>query len=97
VLGYVVGGIGVAGVITSAVAGALVLQKKGVVDDHCDASKACDEEGLQAARTGKTLGIVTTAALVTGVIGVSAGTYLVLRAGQREDPSAASVALAGHF
>jgi hypothetical protein len=33
-LGYVLGGVGVAGFITGAVAGALVLQKKSVVNDH---------------------------------------------------------------
>jgi hypothetical protein len=97
VVGYVIGGIGVAGFITGAVAGALTLQKKGVVNDHCDEQKRCDQEGLDAADAGKTLGIVTTIGLVTGAIGVGAGTYLILSAGSAETPQAASIALSGRF
>lgn len=97
VLGYVVGGVGVAGFITGAVAGALVLQKKSVVGDHCDSSKLCDDEGYRASKAGKTLGIVTTAGLITGVIGVGTGTYLILRAASHDDPSAASITLQGRF
>lgn len=97
VLGYVLGGIGVAGFVTGAVAGALVLQRKGVVDEHCDDAKRCDDEGLDAASSGKTLGVITTVGLVTGVVGVGAGTYLILSAGSREDARAASVSLSGRF
>jgi hypothetical protein len=96
-LGYLLGGVGVAGFVTGAVAGALVLQKKGIVSDHCNAAKQCDDEGLAATKSGKTLGIVTTAGLVTGVLGVGAGTYVILSAGSREDPKAASVAWTGRF
>jgi hypothetical protein len=96
VLGYVVGGIGVAGFITGAIAGVLVLQKKGVVDEHCP-DKVCDDEGYDAVQSGKTLGIVTTAGLVTGLVGVGAGTYLIVRAGSREGESAASLTLQGRF
>jgi len=97
VLGYVVGGIGVAGFITGAVAGVLVLQKKGIVDEHCDSAKRCDDEGYEASKAGKTLGVITTAGFVTGVIGMGAGTYLILRAAPHDDPSAASVTLQGRF
>jgi len=45
-LGYVLGGVGIAGFITGGIAGALVLQKKGVVGDHCNADRRCDAEGL---------------------------------------------------
>jgi hypothetical protein len=96
VLGYVVGGVGVAGFITGAIAGVLVLQKKGVVDEHCP-DKVCDDEGYAAVESGKTLGIVTTAGLVTGLVGVGAGTYLIVRAGSREDERAASLTLQGRF
>ncbi len=96
-LGYVVGGVGVAGFVTAAVAGALMLQKKGVVNDHCDAAKRCDPEGLRATKAGTTLGIVTTAGLVTGAVGVGAGAYLILSAGSREVPLSASVTWTGRF
>jgi hypothetical protein len=96
-LGYVLGGVGIAGVVTAAVAGALVLQKKGVVDQHCNAAKRCDAEGLRATKSGKTLGIVTTAGLITGAVGVGAGAYLILSAGAREAPLSASVSWSGRF
>jgi hypothetical protein len=96
-LGYVVAGVGVAGFVTAAVAGALMLQKKGVVNDHCNAAKRCDDEGLRATKAGTTLGIVTTAGLVTGVVGVGVGAYLILSAGSREAPLAASVTWTGRF
>lgn len=97
VLGYVVGGVGVAGFIVGAVAGVLMLQKRGVVDEHCDANKQCDKEGLEATKSGKTWGVVTTAGLVTGAVGVGAGAYLILSAGSSDDRAAASVALSGRF
>lgn len=96
-LGYVAGAIGVAGFVTGAVAGVLTLQKKSIVDDHCDAQKRCDEEGLDATKSGKTLGLVTTVGLVTGVVGVGAGTYLILSAGSPSDRTAASITLSGKF
>ncbi len=96
-LGYVVSGVGVAGFVTAAVAGALMLQKKSVVNEHCNAAKRCDAEGLRATKAGTTLGIVTTAGLVTGVVGVGGGGYLVLSAGSREAPISASVTWTGRF
>lgn len=96
-LGYVLGGIGVAGFVTSAITGVLLLQKKSTVDEHCDADKRCDAEGLAATRSGKTLGIVTTVGLVTGVVGVGAGTYLILSAGSPRDAKAASFSVGARF
>jgi hypothetical protein len=96
-VGYVVAGVGVAGLIVGAVAGVLVMKKKAIVDEHCDASKQCDDEGLEATSSGKTWGMITTVGLVTGAVGVGAGTYLVLSAGSRDDRAAARVTLAGQF
>jgi hypothetical protein len=96
-LGYVLGGVGIAGFVTGGIAGALTLQKKGVVREHCNADKRCDDEGMAATRSGKTVGIVTTAGLITGVVGVGAGTYVILSAGSRENPTTASITLSGRF
>ena len=52
--GWVVGGIGVAGLGVGAVAGILTLGKKGTVDDNCNAAKRCNPEGYDAAQSGKT-------------------------------------------
>ncbi len=96
-LGYVIAGAGVAGFVTAGIAGAFVLQARGVVNEHCDAAKRCDAQGLDAAENGKLLGIVTTAGLVVGAAGVGAGLYLVLSAGSVREPSAGNLALTGSF
>src|SRR5262245_50073921 len=44
--GYVIGGVGLAGLITGAVAGYLVLDAKSTVDKDCDAAKRCGQDGL---------------------------------------------------
>jgi hypothetical protein len=75
--GYVVGGIGVAGLVTGVVAGLLVLSHKSTVNDNC-AGKLCNQAGLDAARSGKTLGVVSTVGLVTGALGLGTATYLCL-------------------
>lgn len=96
-LGYVLTGVGAVGLVAGGVAGVLVLHEKKVVSDHCDANKRCDDTGMAATRAGKTLGAVTTVGLVTGAIGLGAGTYLLLSAGSANTKSAASVALVGRF
>lgn len=97
VLGYVLGGVGALGLVTGAVSGVLVLRKKGRVDAHCDAEKRCDDEGLSATKSGKTLGIVTTMGLVTGVVGVGAGAYLVFSSTPSGAARNASVTLRARF
>jgi hypothetical protein len=91
--GWVVGGIGVAGLGVGAVAGILTLGKKGTVDDNCNADKRCNPTGYDAAQSGKTLGMVTTTGLVVGVLGVGVGTYLLLSG----DKTGATSAVAAGF
>jgi hypothetical protein len=88
---WVVGGVGVAGFGVGAVAGILTLGKKGTVDDNCNADKRCNPTGYDAAQSGKTLGMVTTAGLVVGAIGVGVGAYLLLSG----DKSGTTTAVAG--
>lgn len=79
--GYVVGGVGVAGVLTGIVAGVVTLGKKSTADDHCsDARQVCDETGRDANRSGKTFGVVSGVGLGVGVVGLAAGAYLLLTA-----------------
>ncbi|MES1176523.1 MAG: hypothetical protein ABUL62_19525 [Myxococcales bacterium] len=76
---YVAGGIGAAGLVTGVVAGLLVLSHKSTVNDNCS-GKLCNQAGVDAAHSGKTLGVVTTVGLVTGALGLGAATYLLLSA-----------------
>lgn len=82
---YVLGGIGVAGVVTGVIAGLTVLSKKSTVDAECVGSK-CSPAGLDAARTGKTYGVVTTLGLSIGAVGLGTAAYLFLSAPPLENP-----------
>lgn len=91
---YVVGGVGVAGLVTGAIAGVLVLTKKSTVNSDCVA-KQCSAAGLDAANAGKTLGVVTTIGLVTGAVGLGAATYLFVSAPSPAESARSSAYLVG--
>jgi hypothetical protein len=69
---WIVGGIGLAGLVVGGVTGALVLQKKSVTNADCTAT-SCTAAGEAAASAGRTLGPVSTVGLVVGAAGVTAG------------------------
>jgi hypothetical protein len=83
---YVFGTLGVAGLVAGTISGVLVLDKKSTVDDEC-IGKACSERGASAARAGKTLGVITTASLAVGVLGLGTGLYLFVSAPSRPEKS----------
>jgi len=78
--GYVVGGIGVAGIVVGSVTGVLVLGKKSKVSDGCDAG-ACNQSGLDAANSAKSLATVSDIGFGVGIAGLAAGAVLLLTAG----------------
>lgn len=79
---YIVGGIGVTGVLVGSVTGILVLAKKSDVDEFCrDVSgdrAECEAEGIAASNSAKKLGAVSTIAFATGAVGLAAGITLLL-------------------
>lgn len=84
-LGYVFGGIGVAGLAIGTVTGIMAIGKKSTVDSHCDGDRFCDAEGADAAASGRTLGTVTTISLVVGAAGLGAGAYFLLSSGPKSE------------
>ncbi|MEP7049753.1 MAG: hypothetical protein ABJB12_05340 [Pseudomonadota bacterium] len=82
---YLLGGVGVAGLITGVVAGLTVLSKKSTVNAEC-VGNTCSPVGLDAAKAGKTYGVVTTIGLATGAVGLGAATYLFLSTPTVENP-----------
>jgi serine/threonine-protein kinase len=92
VAGFVIGGVGVAGLAAAAITGAVVLGKRGVLSDHCDDQKRCDDEGLDAASSAEPIAIANTVAWGVGIVGVGVGLVLVL-AGGNDDVEAAAVQL----
>ncbi len=63
---------GIAGVAISVATGAWALERKGVVSSECNAAKQCSQPGADAASTGRTLVVVSTAAFAIGAVGFGA-------------------------
>ena len=91
-LGFIVGGLGVAGIAVGAVTGVMTLGKKGVVDDHCNADGGCDQEGLDAASSGRTLSTVSTIAFAAGLGLTALGVFLVVSSDSGTSETAVGVA-----
>jgi hypothetical protein len=77
---FVVGGVGVAGIVVGAVTGGLVFSKKGDVDDGCDDNRVCTPEGKKAADDAKTLGLISTVTFAVGGAALAAGVLLFVLA-----------------
>jgi hypothetical protein len=92
IAGFAVGAVGVAAVVVAAVTGGVVLAKRKVIDEHCNEDKRCDDDGLEAASSAKTIAIVNTVAWGAGIAGVGVGLVLVLAGGNANDRDALLVA-----
>jgi hypothetical protein len=77
------------GIVVGAVAGALALGEKGIVDRYCTGA-ACSAEGKRAADTGRTEALVSTIAFGVGAAGVAAIAVLLF-AGRAPSHTAGSV------
>ena len=88
-VGFIVGGVGVAGLIVGGIFGGLALAKKGVVDDNCS-GLSCTDEGKEAADTGDTFGNVSTVGFVVGGAALAASVILIIVGSSAdEEPSTA--------
>ena len=85
--GYVVGGIGIAGLALGAVGGLVAISDKSKADGtHCDSTGHCDTQGLTLYDDARTWSWVSNVAFGVGVVGVGVATYLLLF---RSDPQRA--------
>jgi hypothetical protein len=90
---YVIGGVGVAGLVLGGVMGGLTLGKKGTIADHCGTkvgskdATACDPTGLDAASSGKTLALVSTIGFGVGLAGIGTAAVLLLTEPKRAKPA----------
>ena len=78
--GFVVGGVGLAGITAGVVAGALVLGEKSAVDRDCGPDGACRGNGLAEATTLQTTAQVSNVTFGVGGALLVAGAILVLTA-----------------
>ncbi len=77
-VGFVAGGVGVLGIVGFGVTAGLIQGYRGTLEKECNADKLCTPVGLDAVASGKTVTPINTAALIVGVVGLSAGITLVL-------------------
>ena len=79
---YATGGLGVLGVGLGVVTGALMISKKGAIEDGCrdggPGVKICSAEGAAAGESAKTLGTVSTVGITVGAAAVGIGLVLLL-------------------
>jgi len=76
-VGWVIGGVGVAGVAAAASSGFMLMGKRNTADAQCP-DKVCNEEGASAVDAGKTLLVVNTISWVVAAAGLGVGAYLIL-------------------
>jgi hypothetical protein len=106
-IGFVVGGVGVAGLALGAVTGILAMGSASTVRSHCNTTTyACDPQGLDAARTGDVLAPLSTVGFIAGGVLVTTGLVLVLVGGKKKEavsfvpvvgPTFAQAAFVGRF
>ncbi|MEZ4234199.1 MAG: hypothetical protein R3B89_33805 [Polyangiaceae bacterium] len=89
-LGYVLGGVGILGLVVGGVTGFMTLSKKSTADDHCP-NQRCDSEGYDAVESGRTLGAISATGIIAGTVFLAAGAYLVLSHDEAEQPNVALI------
>jgi hypothetical protein len=91
-LGFVVGGVGAAGLLTGTITGVLALGQASTAKAHCNTSTwACDSQGVSAASSSSSLATVSTVSFVAGAVLVGLGAYFVL--GWKASPSSTALVL----
>jgi hypothetical protein len=81
-VGFVVGGVGVAGVAVGAAFGLMTFSAKSDGDEHCPGDHTrCDDEGLDLHDRASTYATVSTIAFAGGLAALAVGTVLVLTSG----------------
>jgi hypothetical protein len=89
-LGWVIGGVGAAGIVMGAVTGGLVLDRKATVEELCTAEDLCsDQAGVDAASEGRAFAVASTVGFIAGAALVGIGVLLIVTA----DDGGAEVAL----
>jgi len=90
-LGWVIGGVGAAGLVAGSVTGVMAIGKKNQMEDNCVG--VCNDAARSAADSGRTLSLLSTISFAVGLAGVGVGTYLLITSPSKEPP-APSVAIA---
>lgn len=93
-LGWVVGGIGIAGLAVAGITGAIILSKDGKIDDNCP-DKRCNDEGFDQVESNRSLLVVNAIAWGVGIVGTGVGAYLILSSKPESETTATASPLPG--
>ncbi len=83
-LGYVAGGVGIAGVGLGVVTSALLPKTREVAVENCP-NDSCNEEGWRAVRRGKRLLALNTVGFAVGGVGLVSGALLFIASGKTSE------------
>jgi hypothetical protein len=81
--GWILAGVGLAGIAAGTIAGAVVLHENALIDDHCDANKRCDGQGLDAVNAARTVTWVNGLGWGIGAATTAVGVALIVTAKPR--------------
>lgn len=92
-IGFVVGGIGVAGLAAGAITGLMAMSKSSDAKATCATDGPCaSREAVDASESAKTLGLVSTIGFIAGGVALAAGAALVFTAPKEGDTGAKAAA-----
>jgi hypothetical protein len=95
-LGWIVGGVGVAGVALGAVAGIVAIGDANTFKRDCTAQGLCQSQaGVDAAAAGKTTSTLSTVALIGGAVATGVGVYLLLSSRPSQSATVGVLAIPG--
>jgi len=78
---YIAGGAGAVALLVGAVAGIAGLHQEGIGNNNCsDVTRTCNQKGVDANRSARSLATISTVGLAAGVLGVGIGGYLYFAA-----------------
>jgi hypothetical protein len=97
-LGFIVGGVGVAGVAVGAITGLMAMSKSSEAKDTCAKDGPCaSRSAVDASESARTLGLVSTIGFIAGGVGIAAGTALVITAPKKDGDAARAAAEPSRF
>lgn len=90
-VGFVLGGVGIAGILTGVVTGAMAASANGEATEACPTRRGCSAETIETAERGKTLSVVNTITLAVGVVALGVSIPLIVTSKKSEPTAAAKV------
>lgn len=89
-LGYILGGVGIAAIGVGTITGIVAINDKSTADDRFDRRDPSFKDSDDSAST---MALVSTISFVVGIIGVGAGTYLILTNDSKKSASTSRIQL----